>query len=421
MKESRKISRREILKKGGLALGASAFTPALKATEKVSLPHPLQKKEKIIVVGAGAFGGWTALSLAQKGYDVTMIDQFGPGNSQSSSGGETRLIRAFYEKQIYFDLTVRSMKLWREHEGITGRKFFYQNGLLLFNYKAITPETEKAGPMYQKAGLSLEKFSPGEAKKRWPQLNTDGLDHVIFDSQAGYLEARSGCMSVADRLIKEGGKFIQQNVTRFKETSGKVSAVTLGDGQSIEADRFVFACGPWLIRLFPELTKKLKVTRALVFFFASPSSNADLMENKLPTWMDRDLDGPFRSFGVPGSAYRGFKVGLTPPMNNNVNDRFDTYDRSVTAEELKLAREVLAKRFNGMKDQPLIEQRVCQYTLTPDSDFILDTHPGLSNLWLLGGDSGHGYKLGPALGELAADVVTGAKSKVPDFELKRLL
>jgi glycine/D-amino acid oxidase-like deaminating enzyme len=418
--KSVKIARREILKKGSAVLGIGACLPAF-ANKEESLSIVSHRKEKLVVIGAGAFGGWTALSLLSKNYDVTLIDQFGPGNNQSSSGGETRLIRAFYEKQIYFDLTVRSMKLWKEHETYSGRKLFYQNGLLLFNYKSTTPELEKAMPMYKQAGLPLEKISPLEAAKRWPQLNTNGLDHVIYDPQAGYLEARNGCMSVADRFIKEGGKIIQQKVARTNKASEKISSVTLEDGRMVEGDIFVFACGPWLARLFPELTTKLKATRALCFFYASPHGASDLMENKLPTWMDRDFDGPFRSFGVPGSAYRGFKIGLTPPWDNNVTDRFDTYDRHATAEELDLGRQVLAKRFTKMKGQPLIEHRVCQYTMTPDSDFIFDTHPEATNLWILGGDSGHGYKLGPALGELAAEVIAGKKSKIADFELKRLL
>lgn len=421
MEQSGKVTRREILKRGSAVLGTGIFSSALAKENPVSSSPIFKRKEKIVVIGAGAFGGWTALSLLQKNYDVTLIDQFGPGNNQSSSGGETRLIRAFYEKQIYFDLTVRSMKLWKDHEAKTGRRFFYQNGLMLFNYKSTTPELDKAWPMYKKAGLPLEKINLTDAAKRWPQLNTDGLDHIMYDPQAGYLEARNGCMSVAERFVKEGGKLVQQKVAKENKLSGKISSVTLEDGNKVEADIFVFACGPWLTRLFPDLSKKLKVTRALCFFFASPPAQSDLLENKLPTWMDRDLDGPFRSFGVPGSAYRGFKIGLTPPANNNVTDRFDTYDRYATAEELQLARQVLAKRFKAIKDQPLIEQRVCQYTMTPDSDFILDTHPEVSNLWLMGGDSGHGYKLGPALGELASEIVTGSKPKVPDFELKRLL
>lgn len=136
--------------------------------------------------------------------------------------------------------------------------------------------------------------------------------------------------------------------------------------------------------------------------------------------MDRDMDGPFRSFGVPGSDFRGFKVGLTPP-DNNVTDRFDTYHRMAKPEELDMVLGVIKKRFPKMVGQPLIEQRVCQYTSTPDSDFILDTHPEAGNLWLMGGDSGHGYKQGASFGEIAARTIAGDQEKIKQFALTRLL
>ncbi|CAN5353928.1 FAD-dependent oxidoreductase [soil metagenome] len=422
MGKQENINRRQALKysiKGVAATALGTFLPEIASAVSVNKPTP--KEGKIVVVGAGAFGGWTALHLLRKGKDVTLVDQFGPGNNQSSSGGETRLIRAYYDKQIYFDMTLRAMDHWKENEARMGQKVFHQNGLILFNYKESTAETETAIPMYKKAKLFLEKVSLADASKRWPQIKTDGLNHVMFDPQAGYLEARKGCMAVFDLFIKEGGTFIQQKVEKESIAGGKASSITLGDGRKLEADSFLFACGPWLTRLFPELTKKLKVTRALEIFFSSPPTLSDLMENRLPTWMDRDLDGPFRSFGVPGSSYRGFKVGLTPPVDNNVTDRFDTYDRVVKPEELALVQKVIAMRFPKLVGQPVIEQRVCQYTLTPDTDLILDQHPQASNLWVMGGDSGHGYKLGASFGEMAASTVLGQVQVNALFALKRLL
>jgi glycine/D-amino acid oxidase-like deaminating enzyme len=419
---TRNIKRRDVLKIGlkSAALGAVAPMIANKSLATSNRLN-LNTNSSAIVVGAGAFGGWTALHLLRKGIDVTLVDQFGPGNNQSSSGGETRLIRAFYDKQIYFDQTLRAVELWKENEPKMGQKVFHQTGLLLFNYKPTTPELEVAWPMYKKAGLILEKISAVDAAKRWPQISTGGLDHVMYDPQAGYLDARNATIAVKDLFVKEGGKFIQQKVKDFKATSGKATSIMLDNGQKVEADNFVFACGPWLTRLFPQLTKKFKVTRALELFFSTPEGESDLIENKLPTWMDRDFDGPFRSFGVPGSAYRGFKLGITPPNNNNVTDKFDTYDRTISAEELKMAQAVLAKRFPKMAGRPLIEYRVCQYTMTPDSDYVLDRHPEASNLWIMGGDSGHGFKVGPSFGELAANTVTGETKVMDVFALKRLL
>ncbi|GAB4032048.1 NAD(P)/FAD-dependent oxidoreductase [Spirosoma jeollabukense] len=417
------INRRQLLKFGvqGTALGAlgTVLPGSAQASVATFIKEPA-KNGKIVVVGAGAFGGWTALHLLHKGYTVTLVDQFGAGNNQSSSGGETRLIRAYYDDPVYVDMAMRAMTLWKENEPKMGHKMLHQNGLLLFNYPSSKAESEAAISIYKKAGLPLEKVGLDDAVKRWPQIGTEGLDHVLYDPTAGYLDARKGCQAVFDLFLKEGGTFVQQQVKQESIKSGRATSVTLANGNVLEADQFVFACGPWLVRLFPELTKKLKVTRALCFFFATPPGQADLMENKLPTWMDRDMTGPFRSFGVPGSDSRGFKVGLTPP-DNNVTDRFDTYHRYAKPEELDMALGIIKRRFPKMIDQPVIEQRVCQYTTTPDSDFILDTHPEADNLWVMGGDSGHGYKQGASFGELAANTVAGEKDKMKKFALKRLI
>ncbi|QIP16087.1 FAD-dependent oxidoreductase [Spirosoma aureum] len=417
------IDRRQLLKYGlhGATLSALGTTLPLESQAgAASFIKQPAKNGKIVVVGAGAFGGWTALHLVRKGYKVTLVDQFGPGNNQSSSGGETRLIRAYYSDPIYVEMAMRAIKLWKENEPRMGQKLLHQNGLLLFNYPSSKAESEAAVAIYKKAGLPLEKVSLDDAVKRWPQLGTEGLDHVMYDPTAGYLDARKGCQAVCDLFVKEGGTFLQQQVKHESIKGGKATSVTLANGNVLEADQFLFACGPWLTRLFPELTKKLAVTRALVFFFASPAGQSDLMENKLPTWMDRDMTGPFRSFGVPGSDFRGFKLGLTPP-DNNVTDRFDTYNRSIKPEELDMALNVITRRFPKIVGQPLIEQRVCQYTSTPDTDFILDTHPEANNLWVMGGDSGHGYKQGASFGEIAANTVSGEREKLEKFGLKRLI
>lgn len=418
-----RINRRQLLKFGvqGTALGALGTTLPISSQAGVAtfIKEPA-KNGKIVVVGAGAFGGWTALHLLRKGYNVTLIDQFGAGNNQSSSGGETRLIRAYYADPVYADMAIRALALWKENEPKMGQKILNQNGLLLFNYPSSKTEAEAAVSIYKRLGLPLEKVSLDDALKRWPQIGTEGLDHVMYDPTAGFLNARKGCQAVCDLFVKEGGTFLHQQVKQETIKGGKATSVTLANSTVLEADQFIFACGPWAVRLFPELTKKLIVTRAVVFFFASPVGQSNLMENKLPTWMDRDMSGPFRSFGVPGSDFRGFKLGLTPP-DNDVTDRFDTYNRFVKPEEFELALGVIKRRFPKMVGQPLIEQRVCQVTMTPDSDFILDTHPEADNLWVMGGDSGHGYKQGASFGELAANTVAGEKEKLKKFALKRLI
>lgn len=419
----RGIKRRKIIKYGIQGAAMTLMSNIIFQTSEAQLPRKITKQSKngkIVVVGAGAFGGWTALHLLRKGYKVTLIDQFGPGNNQSSSGGETRVIRAFYgNQQIYFDLTLRAIQLWKENEPLMGQNILYQNGLLVFVPRSRDEAVEAAIPMYKKAGLIFEKVSAVDAAKRWPQVNTSDLDHVMYDPIAGYLLARKGCDAVCDLFVKEGGTFIQQQVKKHSIKSGKCNAVTLYDGTTLEADHFVFGCGPWLVRLFPEITSKLKVTRQVVFFFASPQGESDLMENKLPVWFNLDTRGVVNLYGIPGNEYRGFKAA--PELSDDITDKFDTYHRYWKPEEMKFVKDIIDARFPKMTGRPLVEARVCQYTETPDNNFIFDRHPEAGNLWILGGGSGHGYKMGASLGEMATEIISGERNIHPTFALSRLL
>jgi glycine/D-amino acid oxidase-like deaminating enzyme len=416
------IKRRKIIKYGIQGAAMTLMSNIIPHTSEAELPGKntrQSKNGKIVVVGAGAFGGWTALHLLRKGYEVTLTDQFGPGNNQSSSGGETRIIRAFYSQQIYFDLTLRAIQLWKENEQLMGQKILHQNGLLVFVRQPMDKSVETAIPMYKRAGLVFEKVSANDAAKRWPQVNTSDLDHVMYDPIAGFLLAKKGCNSVRDLFVKEGGIFIQEQVKKHNIKAGKCKTVTLYDGTILEADDFVFACGPWLVRLFPEITSKLKITRQPVFFFASPPGESDLMENKLPNWFNMDANGVVNLYGIPGNEYRGFKAA--PELTDIITDKFDTYHRYWKPEELKYVEDIIAMRFPKMAGRPLIEARVCQYTETPDNDFIFDKHPEAVNLWILGGGSGHGYKMGASFGEMAAEIISGEKTIHPTFALSRLL
>ncbi|HEY3131746.1 MAG TPA: FAD-dependent oxidoreductase [Acidobacteriota bacterium] len=88
------------------------------------------KKVHVVVVGAGAFGGWSALHLLRRGARVTLIDAWGPGNSRASSGGETRIIRAVYPERVYVEMANRSLRLWQENERRWNRKLYYPTGFL---------------------------------------------------------------------------------------------------------------------------------------------------------------------------------------------------------------------------------------------------------------------------------------------------
>src|SRR5436190_10003507 len=193
------------------------------------------------------------------------------------------------------------------------------------------------------------------------------------------------------------------------------ASVQPGALAAFPADVYVFACGPWLGELFPDVLGALITpTRQETFYFGPPAGDTRFNEDRFPTWVD---NSPVRFYGIPGNQWRGFKVAEDTP-----GKPFDPTngERMATAEGLASIRKYLAYRFPLLKDAPLVETRVCQYEMSPDGGLIVDRHPGRDNIWLAGGGSGHGFKLGPALGEYIAQLALGKAKVKPEFGLARL-
>ncbi len=194
-----------------------------------------------------------------------------------------------------------------------------------------------------------------------------------------------------------------------------MSGLALSDGTTLRADQYVFACGPWLGKLFPDIVGSLvRPTRQEVFFFGTPPGDPTYSEGQMPAWIDHGAG--YLYYGVPGNEWRGFKAGddARGPECSPTSQ-----ERTASPEMLRKVRQHVEFRFPGLKGAPVVESRVCQYEQTPDENFIIDRHPAAANAWLVGGGSGHGYKHGPAVGELVSQLVLGRKAIDPVFGLAR--
>ncbi|MFY9948987.1 MAG: FAD-dependent oxidoreductase [Candidatus Sulfotelmatobacter sp.] len=370
----------------------------------------MKSKPHVAVIGAGAFGGWTSLHLLERGARVTLLDAWGPGNSRASSGGETRIMRGTYgPDQPYTRLAARALKLWTKYERRWNRHFLHRTGVL-WMVSSRDDEFERGSPpTLREAGIKFHELSASQMKKRWPQINFEGVYWGIHEPECGYLDARVSCQAVADAFVSQGGMYRQVAVSADGLETTPVRSLTLADGSRLKADYYVFACGPWLGKMFPQTVGELiRPTKQDIFFFGLPAGNSQLTDAHLPVWGDH---GQRFLYGIPGSGRRGFKIA-----DDTRGPAFDptSGERVVSQTTLKRVREYIAFRFPAMKNAPLIETRVCQYEQTPDGNFILDRHPQIDNVWLVGGGSGHGFKHGPAIGELMAELV------LKDGEVKSL-
>ncbi len=366
----------------------------------------MKSKLHIAVVGAGAFGGWTALHLLEHGARVTLIDTWGPGNSRASSGGETRIMRGTYgPDQPYTALAARSLNLWEKYERRWKRRFLHRTGVLWMVSSQDDAYERGSIDVLREAGLKFQELSTAKMKRRWPQINFSGVQWGIFEPECGYLDARVSCQAVVDAFIAGGGEYrLAQALRGGLESS--IPHLKLSDRSKLRADAYVFACGPWLGKLFPQTIGDLiRPTKQDIFFFGEPSRHTPYFTDaQLPVWGDHLSNDHAKRFfyGIPGSDRRGFKVA-----DDTRGREFDptSGERVISAATLKRVREYMTFRFPAMKDAPLIETRVCQYEQTSDSHFIVDRHPRMNNVWLVGGGSGHGFKHGPALGEIMAQLI----------------
>lgn len=367
------------------------------------------------MIGAGAFGGWTALHLRKLGAQVELIDAWGPGNARSSSGGETRVIRAIYgPDRTYVEMVKRSYELWESLDASVDEPLYVETGAL-WMHRGEDAYVRSSLPILKELGFPVDQIAVEEAVRRYPQIDFRGVRSVWMEKRAGALSARKACMVVRDEFQKAGGRYRTGLVEPGPIAEGRMSALKLADGSRVEADQFVFACGPWLGRLFPDvLGDAIRPSRQEVFYFGTPSGSERYAAGHLPIWIDF---GERIVYGIPDTHGRGFKIA--DDTRGEPIDPTST-DRTPSSDAIARARRVLAERFPELANAPLLESRVCQYENSPDGHLILDRHPHAPNVWLLGGGSGHGFKLSPALGEMTASVVLKGTEIPKMFRLERL-
>ncbi len=367
------------------------------------------KVPRVAVIGAGAFGGWTALHLRRMGAQVTLIDAWGPGHSRSSSGGESRVIRAIYgPDRVYVEMVKRAYELWEELDATTDEQLYAATGALWL-HRGDDAYVRSSLPILEELGFPVDNLSLEDAARRYPQINFSGIRSVWLERRAGALSARKSCGVVRDTFVKAGGTYRTGNVQRAS------SGWRLDDGTRIDADALVFACGPWLGQLFPDVVgTRVRPTRQEVYYFGTPRGTQRYAPGNFPVWIDF---GERIHYGIPDIHGRGFKMA-----DDTRGEPIDpsTAERKPTEEGLARARHLLKERFPEMANAPLIAAEVCQYENSPDGHLILDRHPSEKNIWLAGGGSGHGFKLAPAVGEILARAILNGAEIPKLFKLARL-
>lgn len=424
------MTRRELLRNAVTtsagALVASSVIPSLEAAPHSASPllrsseYALASKPtSAIVIGAGVFGLWTALTLLRRGLKVTLVDAFGMGNVRASSSDETRALRAGYgASAVYVDMVAKSLLQWKTLEERSKRELFVQSGCLW-----LMGEDERffrqSIPTFKNLKIPFDELMPSELTKKFPLVTLEGVQRGFFEPEAGYLLARRCCEVLLEMFLAEGGEYRQSGVKTQTIRAGEMESVQLAEGSVLRASFYVFACGAWLPEMFPDLLEEvIRPTRQEVFYLGV--NFEDKRVSKFPVWVD--MTGKDRFYGIQGSGKEtlasGFKIA-----NDTRGAVFQptTGDRMPSEEGLSTVRRFVRMRFPALANAPLIHARVCQYENSLDGDFIIDKLPDASNTLIVGGGSGHGFKHAPAIGELAATILLDGKQTAKEFRLGRFV
>lgn len=402
-------TRRGFLKAMGAAALAAGATPRLFGRAPAVVTDPAYD---VAVVGAGVFGSWIALTLQEAGRRVVLIDSYGPGNARSSSGGQTRVLRAGYgDQEIYSRWAIRSLDRWRDLFRRSGRSGFFQRSGVLWMAREEDPLSLRTLETLGELGVPHERLGRPELERRWPQIELGPISWAIHEPEGGVLMAFHAVQAVAGRAARLGAELLVGRAAPPGPASRRLDALSTDRGESVSAGSYVFACGPWLPKLFPGLLgDRFFVTRQEVFHLGVPPGDERFGLGAIPVWADFSEE----IYGLPDIKGRGFKIAPDrhgPPVDP------DTVERVVTPETTRRVLDYATRRFPALAGAPVVGTAVCQYTNTSSGDFLIDRHPEVENVWLVGGGSGHGFKHGPALGEYVARRILEGGAVDPRFSL----
>ena len=373
-------------------------------------------KKRVAVIGLGTAGSMSAWRLAARGAEVVGYEQFGIAHDRSAHAGESRIFRtAYFEDPEYVPLLRTAKALWHQLEGETGTHLLTLAGNLMLG--DASTQMANVSDSIDKFGVDASLIPMEGARNLWPHHPFHEGDVIVLDREAGYLRPELAVLQAAYRARSLGAQlrtYTPVDGIEIKDDGGVwVSAA----GQSERYDHVVVTTGPWAAKLLPELGALVEVRKAVSAWFVAKERGAFEPAN-FPCFI---RTAPEEYYGLPAMEGNGLKLGLSGTVNRPVPDP-DALDRTVPLDEVQGFRELVAESFPALYPDPV---RVAAYMegYTQDGHGIVGRPGGEERLTVVTGLSGHGFKLAPALGEIAADyALDGSSDKtIPQLNPDRFL
>ncbi|WP_461188827.1 FAD-dependent oxidoreductase [Arthrobacter sp. Z4-13] len=367
------------------------------------------------VVGAGLSGAATAWHLAIRGHEVALLERSTPANDAGSSHGSARIFRYAYPEEFYTRLVQEAKSGWDELARLSGKQLITPTGAV--DYGAIRQPERLAGVLAAR-GIDHELLTPEEANRRWPQIAFD--TQVLWHPGAGVIDAHESVASMVEQAVAHGAGL--RNNWAVASISGSAGAyvLTSGDGRTLRAANVIVAAGGWLPQLLGSLAlpssflagmPPLEVRQEQAYHFPYVGGH-DGGTTPWPTFIHK-REG-WQAYGLPGGRDAGFHGQKVAEYNGGkILPSAADQDGQIAPDNRRRVIEYVERYLPGLVPEPYAET-TCLFTNTPTEDFILDRADGIT---VLSPCSGHGAKFAPLIGQLAADLATGAGSVPDQFRL----
>ncbi len=351
----------------------------------------------VVVVGAGSMGMATGYFLAKQGKKVLLLDAFDPPHSSASHHGETRIIRhAYGEGEEYVPLALKAQKLWEELEKETGRSLFLKTGVLNVG-EETSPFISMLIASAKKHQLPIEIFTADEANSRFKGLNLPQEYIACFESTSGVLKCEDCIQAYRDLAIENGATLLTHHKVTDVVLNDDVITVTANE-QTFQAEKLIVSVGAWSNDLLKMLNLKLPITPVRKTFAWYEAPEVLYGEEVFPAFSFDTNFGIY--YGFPNIEGAGLKIGRHDlGEEQNPNADIASFDQANDALDLQNLLDQYMPQVGKFKIG-----KTCMYTRTPDENFIIDKHPDNSNVTIVSGFSGHGFKFSSVIGEVVADM-----------------
>jgi N-methyl-L-tryptophan oxidase len=360
----------------------------------------------VIIVGAGSMGMAAGYYLTLEGKSVLLLDSFNPPHDRGAHHGDTRIIRhAYGEGTSYVPLALRAQKLWMDLEQQSGRKLFYQTGVLNVGTHDST-FIQQVVASSEAYSLPLQTVDSSKIHTRWPGISLPEGYVGCFESDSGVLKSEE-CIRAYRELLERHQVNILTN-TSVQELIVDSAGVTIQTAdESYKGRALIVTAGAWSSKLLPLMNIHPPLVTKRKTFAWFEADDFLFGEERFPAFTFETSLGHY--YGFPSMGGAGLKVGRHDGGLRIHPDEAISEFGALQEDEEDLR--MFLSRFMPLANTKLRKGKTCTYTLTPDENFIIDSHPEYPHIAFAAGFSGHGFKFSSVVGEILCQLITTGRSE----------